>query len=386
MFSSEEWFESRWARRSDGKDTKKKVLDSYFWKRSVELVKITKPLVKVLRMVDGEKLAMGYIYEAMDQAKEQIQATYKDRLAKYGYIWEIIDNKWNNQLHRPIHAAGYFLNPKYHYKNWLGHLHDGEVRVGLIDCLERMAPTDVDQLEIHRQLTVFTMASVTFGKYLAKMARDVDQPETKLLINVFFFETHWWESIGGQCPQLQRFAIRVLSQTCSASSCERNWSVFEHIHTKKRNCLEQKWLNDLVFVQYNLRLRRNQMMSKTPNLDPIVSDNIDPTSEWVEETKEPMFEVDFDIDMALARDEADYVAASEPGSVVASRKGKEPMEGTNRPGRQNRASIRSTSIVIGGIDTEVANQVGASSDSEPDDVYVSLDDDHVDSSGDELDD
>eukprot|EP00253_Pinus_taeda_P014881 PITA_14881 len=240
LFSSEEWSETQWARRPDGKDIKMKVLDSYFWKRFVELVKITKPLVKVLRMVDGEKLAMGYIYEAMDQAKEQIRAAYKDRLAKYGRIWEIIDNRLNNQLHRPIHVAGYFLKPMYHYKNRLGDLHDGEVRAGLIDCLERMVPTHVDQLEIHRQLTVFTMAGGTFGKNLAKMARDVDQP------------AHWWESFGCQYPQLQRFAIRVLSQTCSASGCERNSSVFERIHTKKRNCLEQKWLNDLVFVQYNL--------------------------------------------------------------------------------------------------------------------------------------
>ena len=68
-------------------------------------------------------------------------------------------------------------------------------------------------------------------------------------------------------------------------------------------------------------------------------DDIDPTSEWVEETEDPLFEADFDIEMALAGDEADYVAASEPGSVAASRKGKEPMEGTSHAGRQTRASL-----------------------------------------------
>ena len=126
-------------------------------------------------------------------------------------------------------------------------------------------------------------------------------------------------------------------------------------------------------------------MSKSPDLDPIVLDDIDPTSKWVEETEDLVFEADFDIDMALAGDEANYVAALEPGSVAA-RKGKEPMEGTSRAGRQTRASIRSTSIVIGGIDTEVADQAEASSDSEPDDVYVAPDDDPVSSSGDGLDD
>ena len=85
-------------------------------------MKITEPLVKVLRLVDGEKLAMGFIYEAMDQAKEQIKVAYKDRVAKYGPIWDIIDRRWNNQLHRPINAVGYFLNPMYHYKVRLGDL------------------------------------------------------------------------------------------------------------------------------------------------------------------------------------------------------------------------------------------------------------------------
>ena len=89
-------------------------------------------------------------------------------LAKYGRIWEIIDNRWNNQLHRPIYAVGYFLNPKYHYKARLGDLQDGEARTGLIDCLECMVPIHADQLEIHKQLTLFSMAVGTFEKKLGK--------------------------------------------------------------------------------------------------------------------------------------------------------------------------------------------------------------------------
>ena len=33
MFSFDDWTESRWAHRQDGKDTKKKVFDNYFWKK-----------------------------------------------------------------------------------------------------------------------------------------------------------------------------------------------------------------------------------------------------------------------------------------------------------------------------------------------------------------
>ena len=68
----------------------------------------------------------------------------------------------------------------------------------------------------------------------------------------------WWESYGEECKELQSLAIRVLSLTCSATGCERNWSTFEHVHSKKRNRLEQQRLNALVFVKYNLQLELRQ--------------------------------------------------------------------------------------------------------------------------------
>ena len=114
-----------------------------------------------------------------------------------------------------------------------------------------------------------------------------------------FFAAQWWEAFGGQCPELQRFAIHILSQTCSASRCERNWAVFERIHTKKRNRLDQKRLNDLVYIQYNLRLRRNQLLNKRPDSNPIVLEDIDPTSDWVVESCPTEFDPDEDLDLDL---------------------------------------------------------------------------------------
>ncbi|KAF3780835.1 hypothetical protein EJ110_NYTH38313 [Nymphaea thermarum] len=45
----------------------------------------------------------------------------------------------------------------------------------------------------------------------------------------------------------------------SATGCERNWSVFQHIHSKKRNRLEHKRLNGLVYVRYNMKLRQSHL-------------------------------------------------------------------------------------------------------------------------------
>ena len=74
MFFSDEWNQSNWSNKPEGKELKRKVHEETFWRKAAEIVKLAEPLVKVLRLVDGEILAMGFIYEVMDQAKEQIMA------------------------------------------------------------------------------------------------------------------------------------------------------------------------------------------------------------------------------------------------------------------------------------------------------------------------
>ncbi|KAK3212305.1 hypothetical protein Dsin_017011 [Dipteronia sinensis] len=75
-----------------------------------------KPLADVLRFVDSEKEpAMGFIYGAMDAAKET-KSAYKE-------ILKIIDDKWDFQLHRDLHAAAYYLNPQFKWEsNFSTHL------------------------------------------------------------------------------------------------------------------------------------------------------------------------------------------------------------------------------------------------------------------------
>jgi hypothetical protein len=70
----------------------------------------------------------------------------------------------------------------------------------------------------------------------------------------------------------------MLSQTCNAFGYEHNWFVFERIHMKKRNYLEQQRLDDLVFMQYNFQLRLNLLLNERLDIDPIVLDDIDPSS------------------------------------------------------------------------------------------------------------
>lgn len=82
---------------------------------------------------------------------------------------------------------------------------------------------------------------------------------------------------------LQRVAIRILSQVCSSFTFEKHWNTFQQIHSEKRNKIDKETLNDLVYINYNLKLGR----TKSVEADPIQFDDIDMTSEWVEESESP---------------------------------------------------------------------------------------------------
>ena len=58
---------------------------------------------------------MAYIYEAMTRAKKTIVKSFLSNENKDKEIFEIIYRRWEIQLYQPLHAAGYFLNPKVFY-------------------------------------------------------------------------------------------------------------------------------------------------------------------------------------------------------------------------------------------------------------------------------
>ena len=74
------------------------------------------------------------------------------------------------------------------------------------------------QNKIDTQIEDFKQQREFFGKPIAKRSIDTKAP------------AEWWESYGYEHPELQQFAIRILSLTCSASGCERNWSAFEMVN------------------------------------------------------------------------------------------------------------------------------------------------------------
>eukprot|EP00253_Pinus_taeda_P032126 PITA_32126 len=280
MFVSDDWRNCRYNRRLDGKAIAKMVYSETFWHGVEEACVVSEPIVKVLRLVDGEKPVMPYLYEGMDRAKEAIHSYYADKgsagLDRQMMLWDVIDSRWIGMLHRPIHAATLFLNPTFSYK--CNFDFDGEVMEGLHSCIQRMVPDLELRSKINREIQSYQDCVGLFGFF-----------DDAIRERALFMPHIWWRSYGARAPNLQKLAIRILSQTCSSSGCERNWSVFEKIHAKKRNRLEFARLNDSVYVHYNIRLRVRQIESPM-DPDAISLDNIDVLSPWRVETEEPILE------------------------------------------------------------------------------------------------
>ncbi|KAK8935160.1 hypothetical protein KSP39_PZI013740 [Platanthera zijinensis] len=176
MFTSPEWSSSKWAKESGGKQVQSIILMISFWRSIIDILKIFGPLVRVLRLVDGEKRsAMSYIYEAMNRAKEAIIKSFNEKEDKYMDVLKIVNKRWESQLHRPLHAAGHYLNPEYFYYNPTI-AEDGEIMEGLYKTMQRFIPSPEEQDKIIDQLTLYRNAEGLFGMEFAIRHRKIKSP------------------------------------------------------------------------------------------------------------------------------------------------------------------------------------------------------------------
>ncbi|KAL0906334.1 hypothetical protein M5K25_024821 [Dendrobium thyrsiflorum] len=302
MFTSTQWLNSAWAKKPEGKEIRRHILNDKFWATVTYAILSTRPLVQVLRLVDAEKKpAMGFIYNAMDEAKELIAHNLGGEEASYREIWDIIDARWEVQLHRHLHAAAYYLNPQFQYSERKSS--NPEVKLGLYHCMERLIP-DLTVREIaDLQLVLFRNREGFFGLHAAKSTIAKRSP------------VEWWIQFGDSTPELQSFAIRVLGLTCSSSGCERNWSTYSQVQTKRRNRLSTLRMNSLVYIMHNKRLRDRRLRNKglKDDEDPLVCEDVASDNEWFidDETNLPLSDLQLeDLSVDVLRGDADQGGAS----------------------------------------------------------------------------
>ncbi|XP_058210432.1 uncharacterized protein LOC131322890 [Rhododendron vialii] len=256
MFSSDAWGNSKWAKSAKGKAAYATVMSMAFWNGVSLCLKVFAPLVMVLRLVDGDrKPAMGFVYGELKKAKEEIKEAYKQVETNYRPILDVIDVKAKGRLDSALHLTAYFLNPFYFFKD--STIQDDPIIMdGVLVCVEAFFPDDINVQDevINRELLKYKNKDGGFGRPLAARGCGTNDDS--------YDPVGWWSNYGNHTSNLKRMATRILSLTSSSSGCERNWSTFEGIHTKKRNRLDATRLNNLVYVQFNAKLINNKRKGK----------------------------------------------------------------------------------------------------------------------------
>ncbi|CAA0838838.1 hAT transposon superfamily protein, partial [Striga hermonthica] len=222
MSQIEEWEKISHVKSAKGVQATATLVRPNFWSSVSLCLRVFEPLVKVLRMVDGDvKPSMAFLYGEILKAKEDIKVAIGNipgAAGLYSSILEIIDVKMKNRLDCPLHKAAYFLNPYYSY-NDDSILESEEVMDGFLLVVETFYHGDYDKQAqvLNEEVHKFKDRAGHFGKQVvAAGCKEFDMNPAK-----------WWGNYGTQVPALQKMAIRILSLTSSVSGCERNWSCHE---------------------------------------------------------------------------------------------------------------------------------------------------------------
>ncbi|OAY64417.1 hypothetical protein ACMD2_12940 [Ananas comosus] len=183
--ASAEWRVSNLNKSRQVKKVTELIQNYDFWNRAKEVLQALEPVVRILRLVDGEGSTSGYLYDAMEKAKETIKCGLGNNQNKFIRIWELFDERRNENIMHPIHAAAALLNPAY-------------------ICREGFR----------------------------------ESREMKDSIGV------WWNYCGDPLTMLRKYAVHILNQPYSSSSCERNWSAYEAAQTKKKKQIISGYMED----------------------------------------------------------------------------------------------------------------------------------------------
>ncbi|KAL6534829.1 hypothetical protein OROGR_013504 [Orobanche gracilis] len=273
LFCAEDWSRSKLAKTENGKKVCDTVFSSNFWTNVEECIQASQPLLVVLRIVDGdERPALAEIASAMDFAKNKVKASFEKKQALLNKVLRIINDRWENQMGKPLYGAALFLNPGRYFDLLENNpSYASRLREDFNDVLEKMITDRITRDKISNYADDYKNSREGFAREMALEHRKLKSP------------LDWWDAYGGRALELQSFAKRIVGLCCSSSGCERNWSTFEFIHTKKRNRLEHQRLNDLVYIQYNRKIdsRFKKRRELGRNFDPLVLDDFEWNNEWI---------------------------------------------------------------------------------------------------------
>jgi hypothetical protein len=221
------------------------VTDSKAAKTMRVLFDLLEPVVRALRMCDGNMPAMGFIYPVMFEIKEfaanskQMDA---DLAAFLKHLSQCIEQRWT-YLHNDYHAAAYALNLRY-WDFGADILANSEVMGGLHRTLRKLCSGPGETAQAIDEFS---------GLHFARKGTFEGGDVLAAANCKFVHKPIVWKDYGQSAVVLWPRALRVTSKHPAASPCEQNWSYVDYILDKCRMRLTSARINKLVYCYANIR-------------------------------------------------------------------------------------------------------------------------------------
>jgi hypothetical protein len=189
------------------------VLEGNFWHRCQNYVHMVEDVLKALRVFDGQEAAMGRAWLTMNNLKKHIfnlrNPPFNLPVRIATTLEENFTKRWDMML-MDLHYACALLNP--YLKDVLEIQENGDAKHAFNRVVRKLCA--ILGVGFNDAMAELTKYEERRGPYNPMEAPDIREAH---------MEPHqWWHRVGGNA--LPKIAKRILSLTCSTSSCERNWS------------------------------------------------------------------------------------------------------------------------------------------------------------------
>ncbi|PNX78363.1 hypothetical protein L195_g034341 [Trifolium pratense] len=268
MVINEQWSQYREDNVQKAAAVKDKILDDEFWAQVEYILKFTEPIYEMLRSCDTDEPNLHLVYDKWDSMIDRVKSIIYQHEGKeltqyssfYDVVYNILTDRWSKS-NTPLHCLAHSLNPRYYCREWLDQYparvaphRDNEICQERNKCFKNYFQDVSERREAIAEFVKFSSAEGEFGQFDSLLDRWNLTPK------------EWWVTYGSSIPKLQSIALKLFSQPTSSSSAERNWSTYGFIQSMKRNKLNPKRAEDLVYIHTNLRLlsRNNKSYKEGP--------------------------------------------------------------------------------------------------------------------------
>uniref|UniRef100_A0ACD5VHE5 Uncharacterized protein n=1 Tax=Avena sativa TaxID=4498 RepID=A0ACD5VHE5_AVESA len=262
---SDNWKESVYKNEADYVFAEELLSSNMWWSALEWVLEFLEPLYRSLRYADTQKrCTLSGFKKNIMSAVNEIRAHLGEGSEMCHRVMSKVSKRIEAMQNDTLMIAAVVLDPHTHYQINMSKI--PEYATALTDAIQKIADPDSVVL-------VFNEIST-------------------------YRESEWWFQFG-EVPNLQKYALRIVSQCVSSSGCERNCSAFALVQTRQRNRLLYGKMHKCVSVRHNLKIcaeedqdpvrenaKEKEVDPSAIMLDTTMFDETNPMMEWLNEDEE----------------------------------------------------------------------------------------------------